>query len=154
MVLKSVPKFETAWIMNTLKGSLSSGPEIISTRVFHAILLAVLSPLARLVNLSFKKGIFSESFKQAKAIVLYKSGSWSIPANYRPVSLLSVFSKIFEKTVLSRLLSFWDSRIFVWFPVWILSKSLYRACFESFLEFHSFGNRCCSYPGSFIFGYL
>ena len=46
---------------------------------------------------SFEKGIFPESLKRAKVIVLYKGGSRSDPANYRPISLLSVFSKIFEK---------------------------------------------------------
>ena len=69
-------------------------------------------PLTKLVNLSFEKGIFPESLKRAKIIVLYKGGSWSDPANYRPISLLSVFSKIFENAMLSRLLSFLEAKDF------------------------------------------
>ena len=43
-------------------------------------------------------------------MVLYKGGSRSDPANHRPISLLFVFSKIFEKAMLSRLLSFLDAK--------------------------------------------
>ena len=45
--------------------------------------------------------------------MLYKGGSRSNPANYRPISLLSVFSKSFEKAMLSRLLSFLDAKEFL-----------------------------------------
>ena len=112
MVLNPVSEFEVARIVNALKGSSSSGPDRIPTRVIRAVLPAILSPLTKLVNLSFVNGIFPESLKRAKVIVLYKGGSRSDPANYRPISLLSVFSKIFEKAMLSRLLSFLDVKIF------------------------------------------
>ncbi|XP_065571426.1 uncharacterized protein LOC136034173 [Artemia franciscana] len=112
MVLNSVSEFEVARIVNSLKGSSSSGPDKIPTRVTRAILPAILSPLTKLVNLSFEKGIFPEFIKRAKAMILYKGGSRSDPANYRPISLLSVLSKIFEKAMLSRLLSFLDAKDF------------------------------------------
>ena len=63
--------------------------------------------------MSFEKGIFPESLNPAKVIGLYKGGSQSDPAYYRPVSLLSIFSKIFEKAMLSRLLSFMDTKEFL-----------------------------------------
>ena len=50
-------------MVNALKGSSSSGPDEIPTRVIRAILPAILSPLNKLVNLSFEKGISSESLK-------------------------------------------------------------------------------------------
>ena len=63
--------------------------------------------------MSFEKGIFPESLKRAKVTVFYKGGSRTDPANYRSISLLSVFSKIFEKAILSRLLSFLDAKDFL-----------------------------------------
>ena len=99
MVLNSVAEFQVARIVNALKGSSSSGPDKIPTRVIRAILPAFLSPLIKLVNLSFEKGIFPESLKQAKVIVMCKDGSRSDSTNYSPISLLSVFSKIFEKAI-------------------------------------------------------
>ena len=146
MVLNSVSEFEVALIVNTLMGSSSPVPNRNPTRVVHAILPVILSPLAKLVNLSFEKVILPENS------YLYKGGC--DPANNRPISLLSVFSKIFGKAMLSRLLSFPGFLIFAWYPVWFLSESIYRESLHSSLEFHSFGNRIWSYSGSFILGKL
>ena len=55
MVLNSVTGFEVARIVEALKGSSSSGQDKIPTRVSRAILPAILSPLTKLVNLSFEK---------------------------------------------------------------------------------------------------
>ena len=52
-------------------------------------------PLSKLFNDSIKDGIFPTRFKLAKIIPIHKSGNNNI-SNYRPISILSVFSKIFE----------------------------------------------------------
>ena len=49
---------------------------------------------------------FSDMMKLAKVIPLYKKNSSEVPSNYRPISLLSVFSKILEKLMHKRLYSF------------------------------------------------
>ena len=51
-------------------------------------------------------GKFIEAFKTAKIVPVFKNGSRKKVANYRPVSLLSPFSKILEKIVYKRLYSF------------------------------------------------
>ena len=48
-------------------------------------------------NDSFLSGIFPNKLKIAKVITLYKKDSGDNPANYHPISLLSVFSKLIEK---------------------------------------------------------
>ena len=60
-------------------------------------------PLSVLVNYSITLGIFPEVLKVAKVIPVYKSGSRHNPTNYRPISLLSCFAKIFEKLLYKRL---------------------------------------------------
>ena len=52
--------------------------------------------------------MFPDELKIAKVIPLFKSGDDSKCQNYRPVSVLPSFSKIFEKIIYSRLLSFID----------------------------------------------
>ena len=69
----------------------------------------IISPnLAILLNNCVNSGIFPDKLKIARVIPLFKSGDKSDIANYRPISLLPVISKIFEKLVHKRLVSFLD----------------------------------------------
>jgi hypothetical protein len=47
--------------------------------------------------------VFPERLKYAVVIPLHKKGAVSNMGNYRPISLLPVFSKVFEKSVYYRL---------------------------------------------------
>jgi len=67
----------------------------------------VIAPyLANLYNLCITDSVFPTRLKLAKVIPVYKSGDKTQPSKYRPMSLLSHFSKIFEKLVSTNLLSF------------------------------------------------
>ena len=55
------------------------------------------------------------SLKSAKVIPIFKSGDATLLTNYRPISILNSFSKIFEKVISTRLLSYLNS-INVFFP--------------------------------------
>ena len=56
-------------------------------------------------NASLKQGIFPNVWKLAKITPIYKSGARNEENNHRPISVLSVFSKLFEKVVHDQL---WD----------------------------------------------
>ena len=55
------------------------------------------SPSAELINLSVQAGKYPSKLKHAKIIPVYKSDDETDPSNYRPILLLSVFNRIFEK---------------------------------------------------------
>ena len=57
----------------------------------------LVKPLTHICNLSLSQGIFPEQLKIATVIPLYKSDDSMLFNNYRPVSVLCVVSKIFEK---------------------------------------------------------
>ena len=59
--------------------------------------IKIYQPLTFIINLSLKTGVFPESLKIAKVIPIFKQGSRLLCNNYRPISVLSVLSKIFEK---------------------------------------------------------
>ena len=62
--------------------------------------------LAKLINLSFETGVFPDLLKFAKITPLHKKESKLDFHNYRPISLLSVYSKIFEKLIYSRVYAY------------------------------------------------
>ena len=65
-------------------------------------------PLAVIFNESITLGIFPDKLKCAKVIPIHKKGSPTDPSNYRPISLLSIYSKILEKSMYKRLYEFLD----------------------------------------------
>ena len=78
------------------KDSLDYDDTGISMWVLSRIAPQVVKPLVHIFNLSFSTGIFPSEMKIVKAIPLFKNGNKSDFSNYRPISLLSQFSKILE----------------------------------------------------------
>ena len=66
-------------------------------------------PLCHLINLSFSTGVVPSQLKIAKIILIFKTGDPLCMGNYRPISLLSFFSKIFEKIACIRLSTFLEN---------------------------------------------
>ena len=60
------------------------------------------------MNLSINSGIVLARMKLARVVPLYKSGDKRLLSNYRPVSVLPVFSKFLDKAVYNRLIRFFD----------------------------------------------
>ena len=59
-------------------------------------------PISELCNLSMVLGSFPDACKTAKVKPLFKKGSKTDPSNYRPISLLPLLSKVFERVVLDQ----------------------------------------------------
>ena len=68
----------------------------------------IIEPLKHSISLSLSTGVVPTQLKIAKIIPVYKSGDKTCMDNYRPISLLSCFSKICEKIVSNRLVTFLD----------------------------------------------
>ena len=64
-----------------------------------------------IVNDSFNKGIYPNKLKTAKVVALHKKGASDNPTNYRPISLLSIFSKIIGKLIYKRLSEFLEINV-------------------------------------------
>ena len=65
--------------------------------------------LAKIINKSFNEGVFPRQLKNARVVPVFKEGSKTEVGNYRPISLLSSLSKIYEKLMHKRILKFLDS---------------------------------------------
>ena len=62
--------------------------------------------LTLIFNKSLFLGKFPEKLKLVKVIPIYKAESRQEPGNYRPISLLPIIGKIFEKIVYNRVYNF------------------------------------------------
>ena len=76
------------------------------TRLLKCARHIIAKPLATLINISIERGSFPSKLKQAVIIPVFKGGDATDPSNYRPISLLSVFNRIFEKLMYNRLKQF------------------------------------------------
>ena len=62
--------------------------------------------LCEVFNSCLNFGLFPDCLKNAKVISIFKEGEESDPSNYRPISLLPVVSKVFEKIIFNRIIFF------------------------------------------------
>ena len=84
----------------------SSGHDDISVKLLKFLAPARVRPLTLIINQSLVTGIFPDKPKVAKVIPRYKKYDTLIMDKYRPISLLSSISKIFEKAVFFQLSSY------------------------------------------------
>jgi len=90
-------------IIKSLKNKNSSGYDCLSNRMLKHEPHAFARLIVDLINESITSGNFPDCLKTAKVIPIYKKGDRTNLNNYRPISLLPVLSKVFEKVVNSQL---------------------------------------------------
>ena len=85
----------------------------ISGKFLKRVIYPLAKPLEHIFNLSVEKGIFPENMKTSRTIPIYKKeGSQKDCTNYRPISIINCFSKVFEKALYLRLKNFLEHKKF------------------------------------------
>lgn len=92
-----------------LRESKSFGSDNISLRFIKDSLFVIAFYLTCIINTSITTGFFPTLWKYAIVTPLYKNGDRNDASNYRPISLLPIFSKILEKIVSTQLIEFLES---------------------------------------------
>jgi hypothetical protein len=98
--------FEILTTFNELNSKRSEDYNGPSMHFLKTLTLQLIKPLTHIFNLSFSQGVVPSQLKIAKVVPIFKSGDPLLIDNYRPISLLSNFSKILEKIVCNRLSKF------------------------------------------------
>ena len=65
--------------------------------------------LAKIISSSFDQGKFPQELKTSKVVPIHKGGTKNDVSNYRPISLLASFSKVYEKLMHNRVINFLDT---------------------------------------------
>ena len=93
-------------IVSSFKNKESFGFDNIPVNIMKSSICFIAEPISAIINSSMNTGVFPNILKIAKVCPVFKSGEKSDFQNYRPISVLPSFSKIFEKVVHNRLLSY------------------------------------------------
>jgi len=94
------------------KAKESHGYDEVTTKILKISAPFISSPLTYIFNKSTICEIFLSRLKYAIIKPIFKNGDKKKVANYRPISLLSSFSKFLEKVTYSKLMNHWKLMIF------------------------------------------
>ena len=116
-----------------------SNVDEVSTTLLKLNSALIAAPIALLFNQSITNGKFPSKLKTANITPIHKSGNKNDVNNYRPISTLSIFSKIFETLMKRKLMSYLDKNK-------ILSKSQYgfRAGYSTYHALSQFSTHLYS----------
>ena len=98
--------------MNNFISSLKNGAagwDEFTPQMIKEIRSSINSPLVHICNLSLQQGLFPNELKIANVLPLFKACDPCVFNNYRPVSLLCVLSKVYEKMMYNRLIIFLEN---------------------------------------------
>jgi len=108
--LKNTTTHEIGKIVHSIKTKDSHGYDEILTRLLKMSAPCIISPLTYITNKILSTGIFPDRLKFSEVKPLYKDGDPLDFSNYRPISLLTSFSKVIEKIIHERLYHFLEQQ--------------------------------------------
>jgi len=105
-VLLPTTTYEIVSTSKVLKDTHSAGLDDLAPHILSPLIEILANPLAEIINCSFTNGEVPMEIKTAKVVPIFKQKKKNELSNYRPISILPYFSKIFEKLMYDRLFAF------------------------------------------------
>ena len=82
-----------------LKATLTAGPDLIPSFLVKDCATILSKPLTAIFNMIFTSCKFPEVWKESRVTPVFKCGDRSDFSNYRPITIINNFAKIFEQVV-------------------------------------------------------
>ena len=103
---QTIDTYTVFHMLLSISASKATGLDKIPAKILKIAAPVIAQSLTNLFNYSIQTEIFPTEWKVAKIIPLHKSGPKNIVDNYRPISILSAISKIFEKILYKQLFAY------------------------------------------------
>jgi hypothetical protein len=100
-------------LLSILDVNKAYSPDDIRPRALKEAAPSITKSITRLFNLSFARGIFPTSWKLANVVPIYKKAEEYLTSNYRPISLLSILAKIFERVAFKYLFNYFRDNFMI-----------------------------------------
>ena len=97
---------QTKRLIEAIPSGNATGVDEVSARILKIAAPAIAPSLAKLINICIARGRFPTAWKEAKVTPIHKQNSKSDKNNCRPISVLPVLSKIFERHLHNSLSAF------------------------------------------------
>lgn len=97
ITLASVTEEKVLSVMSELTLKYTSGHDSIPACLIQRCRQELAKPMSMLINLSLKCNVFPEKWKKSRIVPVFKKGNSNLLENYRPISLLCNFAKIYEQ---------------------------------------------------------
>ena len=96
-----IPEIKTDEIISVISSlsNLAASYDEMPASIMKQLVPCFVHPLTFLINKSISQGTFPDELKIAKVLPIYKNEDEQLIQNYRPISVLPFFSKVFEKIV-------------------------------------------------------
>ena len=111
---KNVTKNDVLKIIKKLDSKKAIGVDNISPKIIKDAAEILAKPLRDIINLSINECIFPTKAKIAAVLPFFKKDDRTNKSNYRPVSVLSAFSKIFERILHNQITTFSDKHLSIY----------------------------------------
>ena len=95
-------------LIKRIRPNVATGHDELSARLIKAATPAIIEDLKDLLNLSYETKTFPDQLKKAIVKALHKKGGNNDPAQYRPVSILTIISKVFERSAVDQLVEYYN----------------------------------------------
>ncbi len=107
MMLTPTCELEIAQVIQKFSSKKTCDKDGMSLWLLKLCYSYILEPLSKIINQSFQFSVFPSNLKIGKIFPIFKKDDTCSMSNYRPISILPTFSKVYEKVFAKRRTDFW-----------------------------------------------